>query len=728
MLFSKQLVILFTAIYLLISYKVNANEQETLDNSSCVSCHQKQVHQWQTSDHAKAMAIADSKSVLGDFDQATFKHFSQQATFYKKNKQYWVEYKQGDTTNNYQINYVFGHYPLQQYLIATDNGKYQVLPFSWDSRDKKEGGQRWYPNYADEDIKANDRLHWLQPLQNWNGMCADCHSDGLKRNYNLEKNSFKTHWDNINVGCQSCHGKIPAEHASIEKSKEKNKAKTSLKLNAQWLIKAGNATATWQGEKRDNTVMDTCFACHALRSPLTDGIKANTKFLDQFSPSFLQPNIYHADGQIKEEVYVYGSFLQSKMYAAGVTCLDCHNAHTMKVKIEGNGLCLQCHSSEVFEQKTHHGHEKNNEGSQCVNCHMPETTYMGVDDRRDHSFKIPRPHLSTNLKTPNACTQCHNNKSNQWAVENIEQWHGKAKSLSASEKNYHILQQYMPLPLNEHFALINDDKFPVIKRATAITLLTNSTTNLTNEQIKPWVNHKEPLMRLAIARIAALVPINERHKSLSLLLNDPYKAIRAEVANHLIMVPNLNTELLKKAFDELNMSNQVNAWRGEGRLNQSRISLSLEQTNQTIATLVKAIEIDPYFAISYINLADIYRQQGKLVEEKATYKAGIKAVPKDDLLQYSYGMHHIRNKDIKTAISSFTKALKVQPNNSQYAYIYLLALDNNNQTKLALAKLKIMTAKFKHNSQMMQLGLNFAQKLQDRKSYDYFYQLVQNIK
>jgi hypothetical protein len=87
---------------------------------------------------------------------------------------------------------------------------------------------------------------------------------------------------------------------------------------------------------------------------LTDGFKANKPFLDQFVPQLLSPPNYHVDGQIKEEVYVYGSFLQSKMFAAGVNCLDCHDKHTMKLKLEDNGLCLQCHSASEYNLKLHH--------------------------------------------------------------------------------------------------------------------------------------------------------------------------------------------------------------------------------------------------------------------------------------------------------------------------------------------------------------------------------------
>ncbi len=227
--------------------------------------------------------------------------------------------------------------------METKAGGYQVLPFAWDSRVKDQGGQRWYHNYQNEEIKPADRLHWRQPLQNWNGMCADCHSDGLKRNYDLDKNQFSSTFTNINVGCLSCHGEMSETHISQQQTKQQTKQSSTVATKqGAWHRTAGQNTAKWQGEKRDNSFMDQCFTCHALRAPLTDGIDPKKPFLDQFSPQLIQAPNYHVGGQIKEEVYVYGSFLQSKMYANGVNCIDCHDQHTMKIKIPGNGLCLPC--------------------------------------------------------------------------------------------------------------------------------------------------------------------------------------------------------------------------------------------------------------------------------------------------------------------------------------------------------------------------------------------------
>ena len=176
-------------------------KEQPISNQQCIACHQQSQHDWQQSDHANAMAFANKDSVLADFDHKQVEHYGQNAYFFIKDDRYQVTISYDDNTDTYPIKYVFGHFPLQQYLVETEEGKLQVLPFAWDSRNKAEGGQRWYHNYSHEEIRPQDRLHWRQPLQNWNGMCADCHSDGLVRGYNPDEHSFDRQFDNINVGC-----------------------------------------------------------------------------------------------------------------------------------------------------------------------------------------------------------------------------------------------------------------------------------------------------------------------------------------------------------------------------------------------------------------------------------------------------------------------------------------------------------------------------------------------
>lgn len=698
-------------------------------DKQCKTCHQQSTKDWQKSDHAKAMAIANKANILGNFDNIKASHYGQKAVFFIQDNLYQVTLSYDEKITTYPIKYTFGYFPLQQYLVETERGKFQVLPFAWDTRSLADGGQRWFHNYSHEEIRPEDRLHWQQPLQNWNGMCADCHSDGLVRNYNADKNSFSSHFDNINVSCISCHGNTPLHRQlKYQKANDRKVTKDTTSLNhqtGQWIRNIDEKTAHWQGGVRDNTFMDNCFSCHALRSPLTDGIKPNTPFLDQFSPTLLTAPMYHADGQIKEEVYVYGSFLQSKMYSKGVNCLDCHDKHTMKVKLEGNGLCLQCHSRETYNQKKHHQHEPMSAGAQCVNCHMPTNRYMGVDDRRDHSFKIPRPDLSSQFNTPNACTYCHRDKTNQWAKKKLENWYGKPKNILHSKRLLMRLNNGETLSLSEHLSIIDDDKLDVISRATAIQLLRYTTSTINVNDLTPYLMHPEPLIRLAASQLALLLPIEERIKYLSPLLKDKYKAIRIAAARGLVSnsLFTQNQPLFDKAFKALMIANNVNSWRGEGLADQAMLATEMNNVTGAEKLLKDAIKIDPYFDAGYINLADMYRAQQKPIQVASVLSKGIKNNPKSAALYYSYGLHCIRQKKMNKAIRSFKTAMNLSPNTPQFAYTYILALDGNKQSKRALSTLKKLILTYQDKTQLIALGLYLSQKLKNTTDHKWFMRL-----
>lgn len=705
-------------------------KDKPITNQQCVGCHQSQHASWKKSDHAKAMAIVDDSTVLGNFNKKSVEHYGQKALFFIKDNRYQVtitydEQKDTYPVNTYQVKYTFGHFPLQQYLVETEEGKLQVLPFAWDAREKSEGGQRWYHNYSHEEIRPEDRLHWRQPLQNWNGMCADCHSDGLVRNYDFEKNSFDSKYENINVGCLSCHGNMSTHANEAKKGNNRADATSPLHPTGQWLRNIGDKTAHWQGEKRNNSFMDGCFACHSLRAPLTDGVKANIPFLDQFTPQLPSAPNYHADGQIKEEVYVYGSFLQSKMFAAGVNCLDCHDKHTMKLKDEGNGLCLQCHGAEVYNVKSHHQHEDNSAGAQCANCHMPENRYMGVDDRRDHSFKIPRPDLSLTFDTPNACTKCHDDKSNQWANENLTQWHGTPKELLGSKQFLIALTSGQPINLEDHLTIIADTNLDVISRASALQLLSFTTQTMTIEILKPYLQHQEPLLRLSAATIGTLLPPAVRVLHVSPLLTDKFKAVRVAAARVLLTdkISNTDQTTFDSAFKELVYANNVNSWRGEGMANIGVMALETNQPNEATKSFKKAIEIEPYFEAAYINLADIYRAQQKPFQVNSVLSKGIKNNPTSANLHYSYGLYFVRQKKLSKAISLFKKAMSLMPDNPQYAYTFVLAIDGEGKSQQALTKLKTLIGHYQHIAQLKELGLYLSQKLQSKTDYDWFMKL-----
>ena len=705
-----------------ISFSSFANEAH-----QCGACHEKELTDWLESDHSKAMAIASENTVLGDFNDFTFKHFNQKATFYKKGKKFFIEFQEDKTEPRvYEVSYVFGHFPLQEYLINTEQGKMQVFPFAWDSRDKSNGGQKWYPIYPDEGITRQDRLHWLQPLQNWNGMCADCHSSGLKKNYDSEKDSFNTVWYEINVSCQSCHGQLSDSHYANNRSSHSALSKSEQTNIGNWLLGKDEKIASWKGPKRDDTFMDSCFACHSLRTPLTDGITPSEPFLSQFKPSLLTTPQYHADGQIRDEVYVYGSFLQSKMYEAGVNCNDCHNPHTSKVKVEGNGLCLQCHKASEYDDIKHHQHKPNSQSSQCVNCHMPTNTYMGVDKRRDHSFKVPAPHLTEKFGTPNACNSCHEDKSLQWAQDKIDEWHGPSAPLHPAEMQYMLLLSGDTLTLNSHFSLAKNKALPDIKRATVVSLLPASVQTLAYKYAKMLANDESPLVRLAFSDISFLVDKHRRVELLKALLADEYKAVRVSAAEQLIASGELAI-ISAKVLDELYEASEQNLWRGEGNLNASLIQANQGNFEKAKDFLEAGISRDPFFEPNYINLANLYRSLGDSALEAATLEEALNANQHSPLMHYAEGMRLIRSQDLNAAITHFNIATDIEPTNSNYLYILALALDKAGNTNRAIELLKARSPNVEGRYELLQLGLALSQKMGLNGEFTYFRKELEKI-
>ena len=266
-------------------------------------------------------------------------------------------------------------------------------------------------------------------------MCADCHSTNLRKNYDLAKDSYDTKWSEIDVSCESCHGP-GSNHVAWAQTHKKGSYKpgdgsnglvVDLKpASGSWAsLEPDTGTMHWKGQPRSHNEINTCAPCHSRRHPITSDYQPGQPFLDGYVPSLLEEGVYYPDGQILEEDYEWGSFIQSKMYHEGVTCSDCHDPHTAKLpQVSLNAVCGKCHSQQKFGSEQHTHHKAESAGALCVNCHMTTKTYMVVDARRDHSFRVPRPDFSVAYGTPNACNQCHKDKTKQWAVETVVKWYG----------------------------------------------------------------------------------------------------------------------------------------------------------------------------------------------------------------------------------------------------------------------------------------------------------------
>jgi predicted CXXCH cytochrome family protein len=392
---------------------------------ACAGCHAKELTAWRGSDHDLAMQAADEKSVLGDFANAKFTYAGTTSTFSRRDGKFHVNTDGPDgKLADYEIKYTFGVRPLQQYLIEFPGGRMQALSIAWDSRPKAEGGQRWFHLYPGQNIKAGDWLHWTSGGQNWNFTCAECHSTNLRKGFDARTDVYKTTWSELNVSCEACHGPA-SNHVAWAKKEGDWQALASTKglaialderKGASWNPSADTGTARRSAPRSSSRELDTCARCHARAARLSDDYVHGKPPLDTHRLALLDGNLYWNDGQMREEVYNWGSFAQSRMHAQGVTCSDCHDPHSLKLRAPGNAVCAQCHQPAKFDAPSHTHHAAGTPGAACTACHMPTTNYMVVDARHDHSLRVPRPDLSAKLGVPNPCNACHRKETPQWAA------------------------------------------------------------------------------------------------------------------------------------------------------------------------------------------------------------------------------------------------------------------------------------------------------------------------
>jgi tetratricopeptide (TPR) repeat protein len=643
-------------------------------SGKCKDCHKQEFDKWKGSHHERAMDVAAEETVLGDFNNAVFEHFGVTSRFYKKNGGFYVrtpgpEGKMGD----FKITHTFGYFPLQQYLIPFSGGRLQCLPIAWDIRRKK-----WYHLYPDKNIDPGDWLYWTNQAQNWNGMCAECHSTDLKKNYDLQTSNYKTSWSEISVGCEACHG--PGS-AHIKWAELPEMARPDL-------VNAGLEVHTDRLGPQEQIAI--CSPCHSRRMSLGDNIHHHADYMDYGVPQLLSEGFYFADGQILEEVYVYGSFMQSKMAARGVRCSDCHDVHNIKRIKSGNDLCLQCHKEAVYDTKDHHFHKHTGEsgdpiksssgevlfdvgtGAQCEHCHMPGRHYMGVDYRLDHSFRIPRPSLSIALGVPNACNRCHADKSLQWSADFIKKWYGEKK-----QAHYGAIiaqgRQREPGAVEGLSKLTADRLYPAIVRATALSLLSSYHGPEPETAFLRALTDEEALVRHTAVRNLTEQDPEKLLQVLGPLLYDPVKAVRIEAAARLagpasrLMSARLKTKFDAALSEYLKATERIADF-AASRHNLGNLYASLGNRDQAVLHYTKAIEIDDRFYPAKINLASIYNAQGANDKAEKLLREVLAIEPDFYETKYSLGLLLAETKKFSEAEAFLSQAAHGMPKRDRIYY------------------------------------------------------------
>ncbi len=664
-------------------------------SAACHDCHVDQFSDWSGSHHDLAMQTADSSTVLGDFDQATFNYYGNETGFLIQDERFVVRTANAaGETEEFPIVYTFGVAPLQQYLVELPGGRLQALPYAWDTRAASEGGGRWFHLYPDEYIGPGDALHWTGRQQNWNYMCAECHSTNLQVNYNLASDSFATSWSELNVGCEACHGPASVHIAEARTGNFSSDWGLSLGLDdhgrSVWQINPTTGIA-----ERSELAMhppkqpEACGRCHARRGVISPTYEYGKPLAETHRVALLDAELYFDDGQIRDEVYVYGSFIQSRMYRAGVTCSDCHNPHSLELVAgsEPSDVCTQCHLPDKFASTQHHKHEPDHVA--CVDCHMPSRDYMVIDPRRDHSFRIPRPDLSETSNSPTACGVCHEERGVEWAAAAARNWWGTPDSSTPHFAN--AFNDARRGIVGEQLAAVtNDHEIPGIARATALTLLTGPLGLVDALAVQRALVDDDALVRMAALQSARLLPIDAQLQLASPLLKDSVRSVRIEAASLLSPISdNLpSTAGFAEAAKEFQAAQMAIASRPEAHASLGNFSASLGNPEQAIDHYETALRLDPTYSMSRLNYADALRRFGDEQGAERLLREGLVLNEADAGLRHSLGLLLVRAGQADEGLAELSEAARLSPQNARFAYVEGIALNSLGQADKAIEVLE----------------------------------------
>ena len=641
-------------------------------DAKCQGCHAKEYALWQGSDHYRAMLPANDTTVLGDFNNTSYTADGVTSRFFRRDGKYYINTEGPDGKNqDFEVLYTFGHRPLQQYLVAFPKGMMQVPRVSWDVNKK-----RWFHQYADQNINHKDWLHWTGGGQNWNTMCASCHSTDLKKNYFPGADSFHTTYAAINVSCESCHGPGSKHAEFMEKGYKKGEPVAN--------------TFLYPVDTPNLAQVNSCAPCHARKADIGPQAFQRGELLDYHIPEIPSTEFFHADGQVDDEDYIYTSFLQSKMFHRGVKCTNCHEPHSGQMLYTASQTCLQCHEKK-YDAFEHHKHDmaKANVAQQvtCVSCHMPGKFYMGNDYRHDHSFRVPRPDLSVKYGTPNACANCHKDKGDKWSADAVVKWYGPNRA-------YHFSDDLIPGSRQDAASethllkLTADTSVPDIVKATAIQYLRSIPTQQSFNAIRSALQHPDAQVRYRALRALPSFPVAQWKDAASALLTDRVKAVRIAAADILMTVP----------LDQIPMEQRT----AYGKARQELEQYVMYQADFAVGNVMigdhyyrqndlpaaerfyrRGLEKDGYMNYARFNLSALLNAQGRNADALKVLEEARATDPKNERVYFNLALLYAETGEKEKAAASFGKAISLGSNDPRVYYNYALLQQQAGKTREA---------------------------------------------
>lgn len=701
-----------TSLIILLECCTPASAETKTDNDytgniSCQGCHAQEHATWKTSHHYMAMQPATNSTVSGDFNNAVLTADGVTSKFYKRDGKFYIHTE--DDKGIYremEVKYIFGFTPLQQYLVEFEGGRMQATRMSWDTKEGK-----WFHQYPGEKMPPGDWLHWTGNGQNWNTMCASCHSTNVAKGYDENTDSYHTTYNDINVSCESCHGPGKNHIDYINGNDYKNGTKV-----------AGSLLLLYQTAERMNEI-NTCGYCHARRVDVTENVHPGHEVMDDYIPELPTNDNFYADGQMKDEVYNYTSFLQSKMYKHGVKCTNCHNAHSGKLKLDGPTVCSQCHAPAKYESEAHSLHKGGTVGVNCISCHMPSKVYMGNDLRHDHSFRIPRPDLTGKYGTPNTCNACHSDKTAQWAADAIQNHFGRSPA-------YHFADDLIPgsflnAQSGSHLQkLAGDSAIPNIVRAATIRYLSQLPESNYGAVLAGYLRDTSAIVRYTALKGLKSFPAALWLTAATSALTDPVRAVRIAAADLFVTLPaNQIPADAYQAFipakNELTRFIHFQTDFAQGNLQAGDFFQRQNDLASAAKYYKRAIAKDSQLVAARVNLASNLNASGNNDEALQQLETAARIEPTSDHIFYTLGLLYAEMGNKLKAEEGFKNAIRINPGNIRAMYNYALLLNQHGKATEAEKILKQALQTDPYNGDVLNvLAIIYLQQKQTAKALE----------
>lgn len=642
-------------------------------SESCKSCHESEFTKWKDSHHGLAERLPRDDMDLAAFvPPQVFQHGTQKTEARKgQNGLEVVSLGFEGKTQPWPVKRVIGHDPLRQFLVEGERGALHAMEACFDPRKGE-----WFNVYGNEDRKPGEWGHWTGRGMVWNQMCASCHNTRVRKNYDMASDTYHTSMAEMTVSCESCHGPMKAHSDWQTQHPGKNQNDPTL---PHWT--------------RDQHI-ENCAGCHARRGEITGDFTPGDSFWDHYLLTITDGgDIYYPDGQIRDENYEFSSFLSSRMHHAGVRCMDCHDMHSMKTILPGNQLCMRCHTPGGFpnappiQPEAHSFHGMSSTGNQCINCHMPQTTYMQRHPRHDHGFTIPDPLLTKQFGIPNACNKCHTDKDTEWAIAAADQWWGDRLNRRTRSRATLIAQarQGNPEARDGLLKLLESDEIPHWKASACLVLDRWAMEPGVITALQNQLSHEHPLVRQSAARsLEAALEAPGVRAGLNKLLLDPARSVRVTAAWAL----RESLDLDSTAAKDLQHMLQINADQPSGRMQLGQWHYARRNLPEAIRHMETAIQWDPNSPPFHHDLALLHSTAGNTAQTIQKLRDAIKLAPNEAQYHYELGLALSETGDLAATVTALRECVRVHPRFARAWYNLGLALNQQGQTAEAIAALR----------------------------------------